>query len=198
MGQSGLSSEKNKKARWIEHFRVQRLQKHAIEIGQLELAVQTIPIAGETKMFRFVFIVMTLVPFTTTRTELNAQDAAREIGDPSLAVGRTQPTSKPVADSSLITKHVWAVVGQDGKLDRGHGVVSVKRVLVGGYEVTFDADIAKGVFIACAGSPDSSPAPRGLASVAHSATTKNCVWVDTMNWQGDYVDLPFHIAVTYR
>jgi hypothetical protein len=90
----------------------------------------------------------------------------------------------------------YAVVGSDGVLARGSGVVSATRLGIGNYEVVFDRTVKKCTFSAAIGTiaAGSVPAP-GEITVAVRAGNGKGVFVRTIARTGGNADSPFHLGV---
>jgi len=111
----------------------------------------------------------------------HGQDA--RVGEPTAATGRNQASDVAALTTptslGLFTKSVWAVVSGDGTLARGHGVVSTKRLAIGGYEVVFKEDVSKATAPLRAAMLRSlaalaSPMPSGLTHWTRLACTRTC------------------------
>lgn len=116
-------------------------------------------------------------------------------------VQESKANSEPVAPStakaeSTGPRDLFAVVGRDGKLERGHHAVSAKRLGAGIYEVTFSRDVRRGVYLATVGGPGFAGVPlAATAAVMGRATTPRGVLVYTTNLTSDPIDCGFHLLV---
>jgi hypothetical protein len=93
-------------------------------------------------------------------------------------------------------RELFAVVDLEGNLRRGMHAVASKRLDIGVYEVVFNRDVRRGVYLA-------TPGGHGYAGVPLSATTAvigrannpRAVLVYTTNVQGDAMATGFHLLV---
>ncbi len=102
---------------------------------------------------------------------------------------------------SLVThcpgKDVFAVVGQDGELDRGSKVLSSTHVGAGSYVVTFARPVTTCAVTATVGTTGIGVvADPGVVSVTSSAFDRRAVGVHVVSRSGAAVDQPFHLSVT--
>jgi len=88
--------------------------------------------------------------------------------------------------------NLFAVVGQDGSLTRGKGVVTTTRFSTGGYLVTFNQSVAACSFAATIGADGFVPAGQVDAAVVQDGTK---VDLHTRDSNGNDVDLPFYLNV---
>ncbi|NEQ12247.1 MAG: hypothetical protein F6K37_42350 [Moorea sp. SIO4E2] len=92
-------------------------------------------------------------------------------------------------------KTLFAVVGNNGKLDRGFGAAKAKKVLKGRYEVLFNRDVRKCAYTATLGTTGFGTEPSGEVTVATRSGTTKGVWVATNDSTGKAVDRNFHLAI---
>jgi hypothetical protein len=117
------------------------------------------------------------------------------------AADKDHPNAGKEAESkaapiSLGPREVWAVVGPDGKLCRGHYVKSSAKLATGQYEVIFTRDVRRGVYVATIGLCGSvgASAP-GQINVVGRVTSPDGVFIETSDSSGRLVDLGFHLLV---
>lgn len=89
----------------------------------------------------------------------------------------------------------WAVVGADGALARGVGVLASAPLAPGLVEVAFNRDVSACAFVATPGT--TGPGTLGVAAVATvaSGATSQSVLVATYDRSGVASPLPFHLQV---
>jgi len=90
----------------------------------------------------------------------------------------------------------WAVVRQNGTLDRGSGVATTTRTAPGSYVVTFDDRIAGCAHIANPGDPAAGAVADPVVAAVSRRANPRSVAVQTYNEAGEFTtDEPFHLAV---
>jgi hypothetical protein len=98
--------------------------------------------------------------------------------------------------TALGPREVWAVVGADGKLCRGHYVKSSAKLGTGQYEVIFTRDVRLGVYLATIGLCGSVGAsPPGEINVVGRVSSVNGVFIETADSAGKLADRGFHLLV---
>jgi hypothetical protein len=91
---------------------------------------------------------------------------------------------------------LFAVVNADGTLARGLYAVSSTRFAPGEYEVIFNRDVTRGVFVASIGDSGSSGIPpAGMITTVGRAGNPNGVFIATYSLNGSFADHGFHLAV---
>lgn len=95
---------------------------------------------------------------------------------------------------------LWAVVGSDGKLARGSGVIESKEAFTGAYEVVFNRDVTQCAYEATLGDTSDGFTPPGELSVATREELShkikpNAIFIETANSSGTATAAPFHLAV---
>ncbi|NEQ86103.1 MAG: hypothetical protein F6K26_40290 [Moorea sp. SIO2I5] len=92
-------------------------------------------------------------------------------------------------------KTLFAVVTNNGVLNRGFGAITANKVVTGRYEVFFKGNVRKCAYTATLGTTAFGTEPSGEVTVATRVGTTNGVWVATNNSGGQAVDRNFHLAV---
>ena len=121
-------------------------------------------------------------------------------GKPEL-VRRPKGNAEPVKESTATAEHygpreLFAVVDSEGNLKRGMDVVSSLCLDLGLYEVIFNRDVRRGVYLATPGGHGYSGVPlSAAASVTGRATDPRGVLVYLSDLQGDPLACGFHLLV---
>jgi hypothetical protein len=106
------------------------------------------------------------------------------------------PIESTAAPESHGPRELFAVVDSDGKLRRGMHVASSVRLDIGAYEVVFNRDVRRGVYLVTPGGHGYTGTPiAAVASVIGRATNPRGVLVNMANLQGDPVACGFHLLV---
>jgi hypothetical protein len=90
---------------------------------------------------------------------------------------------------------LWAVVNTSGSIARSSGTTSAGHLGTGDYEVIFNKDVTKCVYLAVGGAATTGTPGRVIASVGSRTGDTAGVEVTTFNADGTPVDAPFHLAV---
>ncbi|OLT58920.1 hypothetical protein [Moorena bouillonii] len=109
-----------------------------------------------------------------------------------LRLRRVAPVTTQVTTGA---KTLFAVVTNNGVLNRGFGAITANKVLTGRYEVFFKGDVRKCAYTATLGTTAFGTEPSGEVTVATRFGTTNGVWVATNDSTGKAVDRNFHLAV---
>jgi hypothetical protein len=118
------------------------------------------------------------------------------------AFGKTPKGNKePGVESTATAEHcgpreLFAVVDWDGKLKRGMHVVSARRLELGVYEVVFNRDVRRGVYLVTPGGHGyvGIPLPAVVSAIGR-ATDPRGVLVYICDLQGDPLACAFHLLV---
>jgi hypothetical protein len=116
-------------------------------------------------------------------------------------VKRPKGNAEPVVESTATAEHygsrlLFAVVDWEGKLKRGIHVISSQRLDLGVYEVVFDRDVRRGVYLVSAGGHGYTGIPlAAAASVIGRATDPHGVVVYMSNMAGGPLACGFHLLV---
>jgi hypothetical protein len=106
------------------------------------------------------------------------------------------PVHSTAAAESNGPRELFAVVDSDGNLKRGMHAVSSLRLELGLYEVVFNRDVRRGVYLATPGGHAYTGVPvPAAASVTGRATNPRGVLVYTSDMQGDPLACGFHLLV---
>jgi hypothetical protein len=125
----------------------------------------------------------------------SASKAADPPGAKSKANTEAPVPSKASADS-LGPRELFAVVDFDGNIKRGMHALACKRLELGVYEVIFNRDVRRGVYLATAGGHGYEGVPvSAIATVTSRATDPRGVLVYTTGLQGDPMASGFHLLV---
>jgi hypothetical protein len=89
----------------------------------------------------------------------------------------------------------FAVVRDDGVLNRAAHAIAAQHFGAGTYGVTFDHKVSKCVFTATTGSEGTGTAPPGFATVAGMIGDAASVFVSTYDAAGAPADRGFHLNV---
>ena len=109
--------------------------------------------------------------------------------------GATGPIGPRGADGAG-TPSPFAVVRDNGTLDRGSHVVSVSHGVAGLYVVTTDRDITQCAFVAGIGAAGTDGSLSGEVSTERvNALSTQSVEVKTRDSAGQYADRSFHLAI---
>jgi hypothetical protein len=109
---------------------------------------------------------------------------------------RETPIHSKAAADEPGPQQLFAVVDADGKVRRGRHVTKARRLGLGLYEVEFQRDVRRGVYLATIGGHgyEGLP-PTGYVSVVGRSINPRSVLVSTAGTQGDPAALPFHLLV---
>lgn len=90
-----------------------------------------------------------------------------------------------------------AVVDSSGRLIRGNGAVSARRLpnSAGRYEVTFETDVQNGTYLATIGNSSNQVEAFGVISVAQRFGNQKGVFVQTADASGNLADRGFHLLI---
>jgi hypothetical protein len=111
--------------------------------------------------------------------------------------GNAEPVRESTATAERYgPRELFAVVGADGTLKRGMHVVSSLRLDLGLYEVIFNRDVRRGVYLVTPGGYGYSGIPLpAAASVTGRATDPRGVLVYITGLEGDPLACGFHLLV---
>ena len=109
-------------------------------------------------------------------------------------------TEVPVESTATLERRgpreLFAVVDSDGNLKRGMHVASAVRLDLGLYEVIFNRDVRRGVYVVTPGGHGYTGIPlAAVASVIGRATNPRGVLVYVSGLQGDPLACGFHLLV---
>jgi hypothetical protein len=114
---------------------------------------------------------------------------------------RSNCNCEPAVESAATPEHygpreLYAVVNEDGTLKRGFHAVSSTSLEQGVYEVIFNRDVRRGVYLVTPGGHGYTGVPlAAVASVMGRATDPRGVLVYTADMQGDPLAVGFHLLV---
>jgi hypothetical protein len=121
-------------------------------------------------------------------------------GKPEL-VKRPKGNAEPVKESTATAEHygpqmLFAVVDWEGNLKRGMHVVSSQRLDLGLYEVIFNRDVHRGVYLVSSGGHGYTGIPLpAVGSAIGRATDPRGVLVYMSGMEGDPLAVGFHLLV---
>jgi hypothetical protein len=127
--------------------------------------------------------------------------AASAVGAAQAQAKRAKINAEPPVHSRATpdsngARELFAVVDMEGNLRRGLHVTGSKRLDVGVYEVVFNRDVRRGVYLATIGGHGYAGSPlAAIASVMGRATDPRGVLVFTSSLTGDQLDSGFHLLV---
>jgi hypothetical protein len=106
------------------------------------------------------------------------------------------PVESHASADSVGPREMFAVVDFEGNLKRGLHAVACKRLELGVYEVIFNRDVRRGVYLATCGGHGYEGVPlSAIATVMSRATNPRGVLVYTTGLQGDPIATGFHLLV---
>ena len=106
------------------------------------------------------------------------------------------PIESTATPETCGARELFAVVDADGKLKRGMHVVSSLRLDLGLYELIFNRDVRRGVYLVTPGGHGyTGVPPSAAASVVGRATNPRGVLVYMSDLQGDPIACGFHLLV---
>jgi hypothetical protein len=122
----------------------------------------------------------------------------------SAAVANDTANSRPERPSTVRLDptplpRVTAVVGRDGRVDRGLGLRSVRHSRKGVYVPRFNRNIKECTWVGSIGKPgfSGSEGP-GFITITGRNGTNNGLYVTTFDVAGEPANRPFHIVVVCR
>src|SRR5207244_10914434 len=106
------------------------------------------------------------------------------------------PVASKAKPESVGPRELFAVVDRDGTLRRGLHAASSQALDVGVYEVIFNRDVRRGVYVATLGGPGFEGIPTGGSiSVVGRATDPRGVLVYVTDLSGSQLAIGFHLLV---
>jgi hypothetical protein len=140
--------------------------------------------------------VMQLVGTTGTAVVAAAAATAADPAAQKLKTNSEPPVDSRARPDSYGPRELFAVVDMEGNLRRGLHAVSSRRLDVGVYEVIFNRDVRRGVYLATIGGHGYAGSPlAAIAAVMGRATEPRGVTVYTSSLTGDQLDSGFHLLV---
>jgi hypothetical protein len=133
---------------------------------------------------------------TTGAAVLAASAAAADSPGPKRKANTETPVPSKASADSVGARELFAVVDSDGNIKRCLHAITCKRLELGVYEVIFNRDVRRGVYLATCGGHGYDGTPlSATATVMGRATDPHGVLVFTINQQGDPVATGFHLLV---
>jgi hypothetical protein len=125
-----------------------------------------------------------------------AASAAAAADSPKSKANTEPPVPSNAKPDSYGPRELFAVVDFEGNIKRGLHAVSCKRLDLGVYEVIFNRDVRRGVYLVTPGGPGCEGIPlSAAASVLGRATDPRGVLVYTTDLTGAALATGFHLLV---